>query len=333
MWTSPDLTGNQIGRIDIERTQRGTVGEYWLHLISNGLGEPVRIPVIIARGAKDGPVLGLTAAIHGNELNGIPVIQKLFREIDVEKLHGTIVGVLVVNVPGLLQEQRHFNDGTDLNRIAPGRSDGSVSEVYINRMIERVLQQFDYLVDLHTASFGRVNSFYIRADMGRKMTSLMARLQSPEIILNNPANDGTFRAAASQLGIHAITLELRDPHVFQFDVIHEALLGVWNIIYYLGLMEGAIHCPLETTTVCESSYWIYTDEGGILQVFPKVGERLRQGDPIAEVRTIFGRVIRKYQAPEEGIVIGKSINPINPTGSRILHLGVNTYEIPCRPVL
>lgn len=318
------LAGKGITQLDLGTTAPGTIGEYWLHLSENGIGEPVFLPIMVARGKHDGPVLGLTAAIHGNELNGIPVIQRLFRTIDLNKLHGTIVGALVLNVPGLLKEQRRFNDGTDLNRIAPGKPDGNVSEVYINRIVERILKKFDYLIDLHTASFGRVNSWYIRADMNSDITACMAKLQNPEIILHNKPNDGTFRGAASSLGIHAITLELRDPHVFQFEVIEDALQGINNVIYYLGMLKGEIIVNSDPIVLCQRSYWMHTDEGGILQVLPRVCEQVKKGQLIAEVRSIFGKLCREYHAPEDGIIIGKSVDPINPTGSRIIHLGVKT---------
>ncbi|MCB0577712.1 MAG: succinylglutamate desuccinylase/aspartoacylase family protein, partial [Phaeodactylibacter sp.] len=265
----------------------------------------------------------------GNELNGIPVIQRLFRELDVEHLRGTVVGGLVMNVPGLLLEQRKFNDGTDLNRIAPGNEAGSLSEVYIYRVIDRILKPMNYLIDLHTASFGRVNSWYIRADMSTPETARMARLQNPDLILHNPPGDGTFRGAANGLGIHAITLELRDPHVFQSGVIEDALLGIRNVLCDLDMLDGEILCPTAHTTLCERSYWMYTDEGGILEVLPKVREIVPKGARIAVVRNIFGKVSREYFAPDDGIVIGKSISPINQTGSRILHLGINPRQIPC----
>ncbi|HMN89833.1 MAG TPA: succinylglutamate desuccinylase/aspartoacylase family protein [Saprospiraceae bacterium] len=317
-----------IHHLDIASMPKGRVSEHWLHIINNGIGEPVRIPIVVARGAHEGPVLGITAAVHGNELNGIPVIQRLFREINVEELHGTVVGVLVINVPGLLLEQRKFNDGVDLNRIAPGKADGDVSQLYINRVVERILKNFNYLIDLHTASFGRVNSWYIRANMSIPITERMARLQNPEIILHNPPGDGTFRGTASSLGIRSITLELKDPHKFQTDIIEEALVGIRNVLYDFKMLPGVVVCQVSPTILCDRSYWIHSDEGGILEVYPKVKSLLKKGDLIAEVRTIFGQVVQQYFAPEDGIVIGKSVNPINQTGSRILHLGLNPHEIP-----
>ncbi len=322
----PSTTFEQINQLDFSRIPKGSTRHFWLHLVHDGIGMPVRIPMIVARGKKDGPVLGLTAAIHGNELNGIPVIQRLFREVDPQQLCGTLVGGLVMNVPGLLLEQRKFNDGRDLNRIAPGQADGAMSDIYIYRIIEQILRHFDFLIDLHTASRGRINSWYIRADMSKPATNRMARLQNPDIILHNPPNDGTFRGAASDRGIHAITLELRDPHVMQSDVIADALSGIRNVIYDLGMLPGA-PAPLKPTVLCPDSYWMYTDEGGILEVLPNLVQQVPKDEPIARVRDVFGQVVRTYQAPEDGIVIGKSVYPVNQTGSRILHLGLRPEKV------
>lgn len=300
---------------------RGAVRKYWLSIASDGFGELINVPLLVARGVEDGPVVGITAAIHGNELNGIPVIQRLFRDLDPTRLKGTVVGALTLNVPGLMLRQRQFNDGTDLNRIAPGRPDGNRSEIYIHRLVERLLPPINYLIDLHTASSGRINSWYIRADMERPATARMARLQNPDIILNNAANDGTFRGTASAMGIDAITLELRDPHIFQKDVIADALDGVWRVLADLQMVEGIDLSRLEQTVLCPDSYWIYCDDGGILTIPPRLGTYLRAGEVIAQLSDVFGRLKKTYIAEEDGIVIGKSVDPIAQTGSRVLHLG------------
>ena len=313
-----------IHRLEIDEFEPGTITHAWVHVINNGLGEPIRIPVIVARGVHPGPVFGLSAALHGNELNGIPVIQKLFDELDPTVLTGTVVGVLVANVPAFLEERRKFNDGVDLNHIAPGKPEGNCSQLYMHRLVERIVNQLDYLIDLHTASFGRVNSYYIRADMSCQVSARMARLLHPDIILDNPPNDYTLRGHASLNGIKSITLELKDPHRFQFSVIHECIAGIRNILIDLGLTPGAIRAyDAQDTWVCDNSYWIYTNEGGLLTVLPSLGDQVDEGDEIAVVKTVFGRVSKSILAPERGIVIGKSVNPVNQSGSRVLHLGRN----------
>ena len=311
-----------IKELKIEAVPRGAISRYWLQLVSDGMGVPIQIPVIVARGHQDGKVLGLTAAVHGNELNGIPVIQRLFKEIDIQKLKGAIVGVPVVNIPSLLRKKRRFIDGNDLNHIMPGKANGTVSQVYAHRLVTRLVKEFDFLIDLHTASFGRVNSYYIRADMDDPVVHQMALLQNPEIIVHNPPSDGTLRGTADDMGIKAITLEVGNPNTFQKGMIREGLTGIHNVLDYLEMIPCEREEQEEETVICKKSYWIYTDRGGILTVYPKVTELVKKGQEIATMRNIFGDLIQNYYAPEDGIVIGKSTSPINQTGGRILHLGI-----------
>lgn len=318
-----------IKRLDIDAFPKGEISETHVHIVSNGIGEPIRVPTLVARGLKPGPTVGITAAIHGNELNGIPVIQRLFREIDVKQLRGTLVGAFPLNLPGLLINQREFNDGVDLNRIAPGSPYGDQSAIYIHRVLEKIVKHFDFLIDLHTASFGRVNSYYIRADMDDPVTRRMALLQGPDIILHNPPKGHSLRGAASEMGIKSITIELRDPNLFQRSIIKDAVHGITNILYDLDVLAGEPTCPTHETILCSGSYWQYTDEGGVLQVFPVVKQRVSCGEKIAEVSNIFGKPVKEFFANDNGIVIGKSVHPINQTGSRILHLGLNPQIIPC----
>ncbi len=315
-----------IRRLDINKVPKGTIQRFWLSVIADGMGKPVHVPVIIARGNLDGPVLGVTAAVRGNEINGIPVIQRLFREIQLDQLRGVLVGVPVMNMPSLLLRQRAFIDGADLNRVMPGREGGTVSQVYAYRIVDRIIRYFDYLLDLHTASFGRVNAHYIRADMDDPICRQMALLQNAQVIVHNLANDGSLRGAADSLGIYGITLEVGSPHTFQKGFIRSGLTGIHNLMHYLDMIPGEIEKPEHEPYICKSSYWLYSDSGGILTVTPNIGDMIYKGEAIATLRNIFGDVTKTYYAPEDGIVIGRSIDPINQTGGRILHLGILADE-------
>ena len=94
-----DEKAEVIHELKVAEAPRGEITCYWLQIVRDGMGVPIRIPVIVARGRKDGKVLGLTAAVHGNELNGIPVIQRLFTQIDIDELEGTIVGYPSLMLP------------------------------------------------------------------------------------------------------------------------------------------------------------------------------------------------------------------------------------------
>lgn len=307
---------------DIEDTPRGTIKHYWLKIISDGFANPICIPLMVARGLEDGPILGITAAVHGNELNGISVIQRLFNEIEIDTLRGTIVGVPVVNVPSFIRKMRRFNDGVDLNHIMPGKAEGNLSSVYAYRFIDRFVKHIDYLLDLHTASTGRINSYYVRADMSHPVVKKLAELQNPDIIVHNPPLDGTLRGAADDLGIPAITLEVGNPSTFQKKLIKSGVDGVHNVLCYLNMIDEEIITIEKRTIVCEKSMWIYTDTGGLLTVPVELRQELKKGDVIAHLRDIFGKKIKDYYAPHDGIVIGKSVSPVNQTGGRILHLGI-----------
>ena len=311
-----------ILEFDLEQTPRQSIRRYWLKIISDGLGSPICVPVMVARGKKDFPILGLTAAVHGNELNGIPVIQRLFNEIDVKELKGTIVGIPVVNIPSFTRKKRRFNDGVDLNHIMPGKIDGNVSQVYVHRFIERIVKHFDYLLDLHTASFGRINSYYIRADMKHPITRKLALLQNAQIIVHNPPSDGTLRGTAESMDIPAITLEVGNPNTFQKKLIRSGVEGIHNVLSYLEMTEDEIEEPEKEAVICKRSYWIYTDTGGLLTIPGNLTDHVKKGELIASLRDVFGNLSREYFAPEDGIVIGKSVSPVNQSGGRILHLGV-----------
>jgi hypothetical protein len=308
--------------LELEKILPGSVRRFWLQLVSDGMGQPICIPVIIAKGAKSGPVLGLTAAVHGNELNGIPIIQRMLKEIDPTKLRGTVVGVPVVNNPSYFRRERRFIDGRDLNHIMPGKADGNVSEVYAYRFFQRVVRHFEYLLDLHTASSGRINSYYIRADLKEPVTRKMAMLQNAQIVVHNPPYDGTLRGAAESHDIHAITLEVGNPNSFQKGYIRTGLTGIHNFLIHLGMTQGEIELGDNLPVICDRSYWLYTDRGGILTVLPQVAEVVEKDQVVARIHNIFGDLIKEYIAPERGIVIGKSVSPINQTGGRILHLGI-----------
>jgi predicted deacylase len=163
------------------------------------------------QGKYEGPVLGITAALHGNEINGIPLIHQLFRELDVRTLAGTVVAIPVLNTPGFLRHQRGFSDNKDLNTVFPGKPKGNCSQTYCFNLLEKVISKFNYLIDLHTAGYGRANSVAVFLDMNDRIAHQMALLQDPNTMIHSSGQDGSLRAAAMKLGISSITVEMGDP--------------------------------------------------------------------------------------------------------------------------
>lgn len=319
-----------ISELDLSKAPTGKITKYWLHIISSGLSQPILVPVLVAKGKKEGEVVGLVAALHGNELNGIPVIQKVFEELDMDNLEGIVVGVPGLNVIGVNNEERRFNDHIDLNRGFPGKENGNRSQQYIHRIFQKLVRHFDYLIDMHTASFGRLNSLYVRADLQNDTIAEMARLHPADILLNSKGVPSTgdaipmlrtLRAEAMLAGIPAITIEYGNPQVYQNEMIERGVIGVQNILSQLQLTSTPIK-EFSPAVLCKKSYWIYTNEGGLLEVLPDLAQKVEKGEKIAILKNPFGETLAEYFAPESGIVIGKSSNPVNQHGGRILHLGI-----------
>ncbi len=314
----------RVDRLEIESCTKGEFTKLFIELVENAIGRSIQVPVVVARGKKDGPIFGITAALHGNELNGIPVIHQLLQKINLKTLRGTIVCVIVANMPGLLAEQREFTDGQDLNHIMPGKPNGKLSQVYAYNLVDRITSHFDYLLDLHTASQGRVNSLYVRADLSQPMTAQMAYLLQPQIIVDNPASDYTLRGVAAENGIPAITVEICDPATFQRDPIKRTLQGIRRILRHVDMVSKkqqniVAHKP---PVLCQKSYWILTERGGMMRVNHKITHSVKKGELIATQVNIFGELVEEYFAPEDGVVIGHCVNPMGQTGARIMHLGV-----------
>ena len=190
---SLDLASLPVAAITYLRVQLGV----------DPLSEALAAPVMVARGAHAGPVVGIMSAVHGNELNGIPVLHRLFRAIDPSTLAGTIVGVPVVNVAGYARYTRGFSDGVDLNRIMPGKKGGSASQQYAAAFVARILRPLDVVLDLHTASFGRVNSHYVRADLNERATHRLALLQNSQVCrMCRDSVGGRLRSLCTVTALH-----------------------------------------------------------------------------------------------------------------------------------
>ena len=303
-----------------------------VNLFSNASGRNVGVPIIAIKG-DTGPVLGITAALHGNELNGLPITHKLAEILSNMKLSGTVIMVPVANVPGFESQQRKFIDGVDLNRIMPGVSNGTPSEMYAYRLFTRIISTFDCLLDLHTASFGRVNSHYIRADLTHPHIRIISQLLGADIIVNTLSPENSLRNAAMDKEIAAVTIELGNPATFQDMMVERGIDGILNVMSYYKMIDRKIKKPKKAPIICKTSYWLRTDSGGVLNVYPNLVESIKKDQVIGELFDLHGRVLEQFVSPTDAIVVGKSVNPVSITGSRILHIGIpGDVEISKDPV-
>jgi predicted deacylase len=283
----------------------------------------VAAPFVVVRGAQPGPVVGISAAIHGDELNGIKIIHHVLERVDPRDMHGSLVCAPVANVPAFQAGQRRFpEDDLDLNHVFPGKWEGKPAEQYAKALLTTFLTPCDYLIDIHTASEGRINSLYVRADLHQEEAREMALLLDPQIILHGRSGDGTLRNAARLRDIPAITVEAGNPMVFQGRVVLEGEQGVFNILIHRGVIRGEqIRKEGPPPVICKSSKWLRTRAGGLLETGFQLCDRVTKRQDLATVSDPFGYPVESYGAPHDGIVIGMSRNPVAVPGTRFCHLG------------
>ncbi|MCU4740137.1 succinylglutamate desuccinylase/aspartoacylase family protein [Halobacteria archaeon AArc-m2/3/4] len=290
------------------------------------LGDPVRIPVTVINGEHPGPTVFLSAAAHGDELNGIEVVREVAHDWDHSILHGTLVCLPVLNVPGFLAQQRYLPIyDRDLNRSFPGR-EGSTSA---NRMAHRIFTNFiepcDLGIDFHTSTRGRTNMLHVRANMDRPQVSRLANAFSSNVIIAGEGPDGTLRREATEAGVPAITVEMGEAHRFQRNLINRALTGVASVLAEFGLhRESSVYWPGWRTVIdgTDEKTWLRADAGGIVDMKSGRGDLVHEGEVICTITNPFKEKddIVTVEAPFTGLIVGVLENPVVYPGNPLCHL-------------
>ena len=306
--------------LDLEEFPVGTRSDLFKPLYEDATGTALKIPLIVVRGERPGPTLGITAAVHGNELNGVRIIQELLADLNISDLRGILVCVPVVNIPAFNMGQRYFSDGLDLNHVFPGKADGKPASQYARAFSAMLLPQIDYLVDIHTASEGRTNTMYVRVDLHSPEAREMALKVNPQIILHSKGGDGTLRNAATRRQVPAITVEAGNPSVIQGRMVFDGGIGIRNVMVHLNMLAGEVHLSRDPV-ICESSKWLRTTGGGMLEPTFRLMDRVDKRQLLAITRDLFGNTLQEFHAPNDGIVIGMAANPVAIPGTRFCHLG------------
>lgn len=165
------------------------------------------IPVYVKRGKRPGPTLFVSAAIHGDELNGIEIVSRLIKSRTIDKLKGTLIAVPMVNVYGVLNQSRYLPDRRDLNRSFPGSKKGSLAGRLAYLFFKEVVSKCDVGIDLHTGAIHRSNLPQVRADLDDEDVLAMAKAFGVPVLLNADIRDGSLRATASEAGIKILLYE------------------------------------------------------------------------------------------------------------------------------
>ena len=152
----------EIGGVQVAPGQRATIELPVPQLYTH---TPLTMPVQVVHGRRDGPRLFVSAAVHGDELNGVEIIRRLLRRAALSRLRGTLIAIPMVNVYGVLQHSRYLLDRRDLNRSFPGSERGSLAARLADRFMTEIVARCTHGVDLHTGAAHRSNLPQIRGDL------------------------------------------------------------------------------------------------------------------------------------------------------------------------
>lgn len=328
-----DVTGDVLGGVLVISALNANAlpmgrHHFYFKAGSNSNGQPLYVPVIVLRGANTGKRLVLTAAVHGDELNGIAVIHRLIKDIKLEAFSGTLIALPGVNQTGLVGNNRHFLSSAsggiqvDPNRIFPGSiAGGGPAERFIGAVWDGILKNnADLAVDLHTQTTGSEYPLFVFADFRNPKAYALAFALMPDLIKNDSGQEGTLETTYLKAEIPAVTLEIGAPKEFQSGLIDRAVTGLRNIMVVEGMLEGERQRPTKPPFVGSSYTNVEAEEAGTALVKVKLLDSVKKGQLLAIVYDPFGQEIRRYFAPHDGRVLSIATDPLREAGSMLVRI-------------
>lgn len=282
------------------------------------------LPIAVINGRQAGPRLWLSAAIHGDELNGVEIIRQVLGGIKPAELAGTLLAVPVVNVFGLVHQTRYLPDRRDLNRSFPGSPRGSLASRLAHLFLEEVVRKCDYGIDLHTGSQHRTNLPQIRAKIDDSEIRRLAQAFGAPLMFTVKPLHGSLRETTDKLGIHYLLYEAGEPMRFNRFAVRTGVRGVRRVMAALGMLEFNDPEPEPEILVGGETQWLRANRTGSFILKVRLGERVAANqvigtiaDPVSDPFSTRRRIVK---APFDGVVIGYTNNPLVHQGDALVHL-------------
>ncbi len=285
------------------------------------LGDSHTTPVIVAHGTGQGPTLCLTAAVHGDEINGVEVIRRLLRQTDVARLRGTLIAVPAVNWLAFMQGSRETPERRDINRYFPGNPENDYASRLTHILFEKVLKPHcDYLVDLHTATLKRSNIPHLRADLGNEDVRRLAALLGELPILWGDGSTRMLRPQAVRAGITAVTLEFGSAETIQADMVDAVARSLTTLMQRLGMRDGQPP-RLGRQELFKKAVWLRVPEGGLFLSRVKTGDEVRAGETVGVLVNFLGDEEVALPSPVDGKILGLAYDQFVLPGYGVAHVG------------
>jgi predicted deacylase len=276
-------------------------------------------------GTGPGPVLCLTAAVHGDELNAIEVVRRVLDDIDVEELNGAIIGVPIVNIQGFYRGTRYLPDRRDLNRHFPGNANGSAATRMAHSFFTEIVRHCSALIDLHTGSLNRTNLPQVRANLNIPSVTRMTQAFGATVVLHSLGDKKSLRRAATDAGIPAVTFEMGEPMRVQPEQVEHGAKAVETLMYSLGMTRQRRYWG-DPEPVYYASKWVRVNHGGILFSDVALGERVSEGELLGVVTDPISNQQHRIYAPTSGRILGMALNQVVLPGFAAYRIGTETSK-------
>jgi predicted deacylase len=278
------------------------------------------LPVHVVNGKRPGPTVFLTAAIHGDELNGVEILRQFLGLSVLSNLSGCIMAIPVVNVFGFINRSRYLPDRRDLNRVFPGSESGSIGARLARLLGKEIIAQSDFGIDLHTGAVNRTNLPQIRAKLDDPETARLAKAFGTPVVINAPIREGSLRQFAADSGVRTLVYEAGEALRFDELSIRVGIIGIRRVLRELGMLPKKKALKALDPNIAYSTTWVRAGGSGVFRTRCRLGDAVERnqelgivGDPFSE-----GQVV--VRAPVAGVVIGRSTSPLTHEGDALFHI-------------
>jgi uncharacterized protein len=313
-----------IGGTEIAAGARGLV-DLPVSKLSNHT--PVTLPVHVLHGHRPGPTMFVSAAIHGDELNGVEIIRRVLRTLQPGNIAGTLLCVPVVNAYGFIGRSRYLPDRRDLNRSFPGSATGSLAARLAHLFLNEVVHRCQFGIDLHTAAVHRVNLPQIRSNFAKSPRCReLSEAFGAQVVLESPERPGSLRRAARESGIDVLVYEGGEGLRFDDFAIRAGVDGIANVMLKTGMLElpdGVEATPVPDTRApvfANVSRWVRAPDGGIFRTTKQIGNAVTAGEVIGIVSNPYEDSETEVRTSHRGIIVGRTTLPIVNMGDALFHI-------------
>lgn len=308
----------EIGGVSIAPGTQADVGLPTTTLVT---GYSSQLAVRVLHGAKPGPTIFVSAAIHGDEIVGTAIIQRVAAALNPETMAGTVMLIPVVNLFGFMSHTRYLPDRRDLNRCFPGSPNGSLAGQVAHVFFSEVVKRASLGIDIHTAAVHRFNLPQIRIDAGNKRLVELAMAFGAPVIIESPLREGSLRALAQSVGVEMLLMETGEALRFDRFSVETGVQGVIRVLAHLGIIEADDGLTqVEIPARANKSQWVRAPRGGVTHRERKSGDAVKKGDVLARVGGVFGEDSIEIVSPVDGIIIGHATLPVVHQGEALFHI-------------